>query len=104
MPELGAQAAQVLAELGYTNVHVHIGDGTLGWQEEAPYRAIIGAAAAPLVPPPLLEQLAEGGRLVLPVATDHEQLLKIYTRWGHDYDERVIAPVAFVPMRGRYGW
>ncbi len=84
--------------------HVHIGDGSLGWPEAAPYPGIIAAAAAPKVPPPLLEQLSDGGRLVLPVANEHEQLLKVFQRHGDEYDERVIAPVAFVPMRGRHGW
>ena len=104
VPELGAEADRLLAELGYSNVHVHTGDGTLGWPDAAPYQAIIGAAAAPQVPPPLLAQLSDGARLVLPVASEHEQLLKVYIRQGNDYDERVIAPVAFVPMRGKHGW
>ncbi len=104
VPELGQEAARLLAELGYDNVHVHIGDGTLGWPPAAPYPAIIGAAAAPLVPPPLLEQLADGGRLVLPVADKYDQLLKVIRRQDNDYDERVVAPVAFVPMRGKHGW
>ena len=104
VPELGEEAALLLAALGYDNVHVHIGDGTLGWPEAAPYPAIVGAAAAPQVPPPLLEQLTDSGRLVLPVAKEHEQLLKVIHRQGGEYDERVIAPVAFVPMRGRHGW
>lgn len=104
VPELGAEAARRLAELGYDNVNVHIADGTLGWPEAAPYPAVIAAAAAPHVPPPLLEQLSEGGRLVLPVANEHEQLLKVFIRRGNEYDERVIVPVAFVPMRGKHGW
>ncbi len=104
VPELGAEAARLLAELGYVNVHVHIGDGSLGWPDSAPYQGIIAAAAAPQVPPPLLHQLAEGGRLVLPVAGDREQLLKVYVRQENHYDERIIAPVAFVPMRGKHGW
>ncbi len=104
VPELGTEAARRLAELGCDNVHVHIVDGTLGWPEAAPYPAIIAAAAAPHVPPPLLEQLAEGGRLVVPVASEHEQLLKVFIRRGHEYDERVVVPVAFVPMRGKHGW
>ncbi len=104
VPQLGAEAARLLSELGYDNVHVHIGDGTLGWPDAAPYQGIIGAAAAPQVPPPLLVQLSEGGRLVLPVATDHQQLLKVFIRQANDYDERVVAPVAFVPMRGKHGW
>lgn len=104
VPQLGMQAAQLLTELGYGNVHVHIGDGSLGWPEAAPYPAIIAAAAAPRVPPPLLEQLSDGGRLVVPVAAKHEQLLKVYTRHVNEYAERVVTSVAFVPMRGKHGW
>lgn len=104
LPELGAAAASLIARLGYANVHVHIGDGSMGWPEAAPYPAIVVSAAAPSVPPPLLEQLSEAGRLVLPVANNHEQLLEVFTREGDDYAERVVVPVAFVPMRGRHGW
>lgn len=104
LPELAQRAQQLLGELGYANVHVHVGDGTQGWLAGAPYPAIIGTAAAPRVPPPLLEQLEEDGRLVLPVAEEYQQLLKVITRHGNDYDERVAAAVAFVPMRGKYGW
>ncbi len=104
VPQLGTGAARLLSELGYENVHVHIDDGTLGWPAASPYQGIIGAAAAPQVPPALLAQLSDGGRLVLPVASEHQQLLKVFIRQGNDYDERVVAPVAFVPMRGKYGW
>ncbi len=104
IPELAEHAAQLLRKLGYGNVHVHVGDGTLGWPPGSPYPAIIGTAAAPRVPPPLLDQLEEGGRLVLPVADQHQQLLKVITRNGNDYDEHVAIAVAFVPMRGRHGW
>ena len=104
IPELAERAEGLLRELGYDNVHVHVGDGTLGWPDRAPYPAIIGTAAAPRVPPPLLSQLAERGRLVLPVADDYQQLLKLITRHENDYDERVITSVAFVPMHGKYGW
>ncbi len=102
--ELAEHAGELLRELGYANVHVHVSDGTLGWPPAAPYPAIICTAAAPRIPPPLLEQLEDGGRLVLPVAYDFQQLLKIVTRHGSNYDERVATSVAFVPMRGRYGW
>ncbi len=104
LPELAERAGQLLRELGYANIHVHVGDGTLGWPAAAPYPAIIGTAAAPRVPPPLLEQLEEGGRLVLPVAEEYQQLLKVITRRGDDYQERVATAVAFVPMRGKHGW
>lgn len=104
LPELAERAGQLLRELGYANIHVHVGDGTLGWPAAAPYPAIIGTAAAPRVPPPLLEQLEDGGRLVLPVAEEYQQLLKVITRRGDDYQERVATAVAFVPMRGKHGW
>jgi protein-L-isoaspartate(D-aspartate) O-methyltransferase len=104
LPDLAEHAEQLLHQLGYSNVRVHVGDGTLGWPAGAPYPAIVGTAAAPRVPPPLLDQLQEGGRLVLPVAHEYQQLLKVITRHGDDYDERVVMSVAFVPMRGRYGW
>jgi protein-L-isoaspartate(D-aspartate) O-methyltransferase len=104
LPELGQQADVLLQELGYTNVHVHIGDGSLGWPDEAPYAGIVGAAAAPQVPAPLLEQLSDGGRLVLPVAEGHDQYLKTITRSGNAYAERIVTAVAFVPMRGKHGW
>ena len=104
VPELGEVAERLLQALGYSNVHVHVGDGSLGWPISAPYPAIIAAAAAPEVPKPLLEELSEGGRLVLPVEANHEQLLKVYTRQHGAYPERIITAVAFVPMKGRYGW
>jgi len=104
IPELADRADGLLRELGYTNVHVHVADGTLGWPPAAPYPAIIGTAAAPRIPPPLPGQLEDGGRLVMPVADDYQQLLKLITRRGDDYDERSITSVAFVPMHGRHGW
>ena len=104
IPELAEAAARLLSELGYDNVRVHVGDGTLGWPPAAPYRAIIGSAAAPRLPPPVLVQLEDGGRFVLPVAEQYRQLLKLVTRRGDDFDERVITRVSFVPMRGEHGW
>jgi protein-L-isoaspartate(D-aspartate) O-methyltransferase len=102
--ELGAHARVVLEELGLMNVHVHIGDGSAGLPEYAPYQAILVTAAAPGVPQPLLDQLAEQGRLVLPVGSLGEQVLERWVRRGDQFTHRVITAVAFVPLRGEYGW
>jgi len=101
---LAARARQVLARLGYENVSIVVGDGTLGYPEAAPYDRIIVAAAAPQVPPPLVEQLAEGGRLVAPVGSRGVQTCIV----GHKEDgelqiEESIGCV-FVPLIGRHGW
>lgn len=103
-PELARRSRALLQELGLENVQVHVGDGSLGWPDEAPYDAIIGTAAAPKVPQPLLDQLEDGGRLVLPVGGRGGQILKRWRRQGSDFREESIAPVAFVPLRGDHGW
>lgn len=103
-PPLAAKAARVLQEAGFMNVSVHIGDGSQGWPVDAPYAGILVAAAAPLVPQPLLVQLCEGGRLVIPVGNRGTQELQ---RWVKQNDRLIcekILPVAFVPLRGTYGW
>ena len=103
-PALAESARQRLAALGYSNIHVKIGDGTLGRPEDAPFDAILVAAAAPAVPAPLVEQLAEGGRLVIPVGgTDKQMLLRIRKSAGQILEEKLFA-CQFVPLRGRYGW
>jgi protein-L-isoaspartate(D-aspartate) O-methyltransferase len=104
LPELGRQAKVLLRELDCQNVQVHIGDGSLGWPDAAPFAGIVAAAAAPKVPQPLLEQLADGGRLVLPVANGYEQYLKVISRSGSEYADRIVTAVAFVPMKGKHGW
>ena len=101
---LATQAAVVLAELGLTNVHVHVGDGSLGWPEHAPYDGVIATAAAPRVPKPLLEQLADGGRLVIPVGGRGGQYLERWLRQGEKFKHEQGVPVAFVPLLGEYGW
>jgi protein-L-isoaspartate(D-aspartate) O-methyltransferase len=104
IPELSERAATLLHSLEYHNVHVHTGDGSLGWPPFAPYASIMVTAAAPRVPPPLLEQLADGGRLVAPIENrDDYQSLKVITRHDQEFVERVITSVAFVPLRGKYG-
>jgi len=104
IPELAAQAERVLQELGFTNVHVHSGDGSLGWLEAAPYDSILVAAAAPRLPQPLMDQLAEGGRIILPVGSRGFQQLEIWERRGKKFKHEASIPVAFVPLRGEHGW
>jgi len=102
--ELSEQARATLDALGVTNVHLKAGDGTLGWPEAAPFDRILAAAAAPDVPPPLLEQLAEGGVLVMPLgATGGQRLVKIVRRHGRD-ERTEFCPCTFVLMRGRWGY
>jgi protein-L-isoaspartate(D-aspartate) O-methyltransferase len=102
--ELAEQARSILHQLGYENVHVHVGDGSQGLPEYAPYQGIIVTAAAPRVPQPLLEQLDEGGRLVLPVGSLGGQILERWVRQGNDFMSERLTPVAFVPLRGEHGW
>jgi len=104
IPELAALAARTLTDLGYTNVHVHAGDGSLGWLETAPYDGILVAAAAPSAPQPLLDQLADGGRLVIPVGSRGFQQLEVWRRTGQEFERQVNLAVAFVPLRGEHGW
>jgi protein-L-isoaspartate(D-aspartate) O-methyltransferase len=104
IPELAHKAKAILNSLGYTRVHVHLGDGSLGWKEAAPYDGIIVTAASPQVPPPLLEQLAEGGRLVIPVGGRGSQVLEVVRRAGTKFVHERNIPVAFVPLRGEHGW
>lgn len=102
--ELAEKSAEVLKSLGLTNVSVHIGDGTLGLPEFAPYQAIMVTAAAPEVPRTLLDQLDEGGRLVVPVGGRMNQFLERWERRGAKFEQDVLVPVAFVPLRGQHGW
>lgn len=101
---LAESARARLAALGYGNVRVEIGDGTLGWPEAAPFDGILVAAAAPVIPEPLVAQLAEGGRLVIPVGqSDKQMLMRIRKSDGEITEEKLFA-CQFVPLRGRYGW
>jgi protein-L-isoaspartate(D-aspartate) O-methyltransferase len=99
VPALAARAERDLARLGYTNVHVREGDGYRGWPEEAPFDAIIVTAAPEEIPGPLLEQLAVGGRLILPRG-DRWQQLVLVTRDEEGLHETELLPVRFVPMTG----
>lgn len=104
IPLLADTARNNLSSLKFTNVDVHQGDGTLGWPDAAPYDGIIVTAAAPEVPKPLLEQLGNGGRLVIPVGGRWGQTLQKWERSGAHFDYEDILPVVFVPLRGAHGW
>jgi protein-L-isoaspartate(D-aspartate) O-methyltransferase len=100
-PALAERAAAALKHLGIENVDVAVADGSLGWSERAPYDIILVACAADEVPPALLEQLAEGGRLVIPVSAgrDQPQDLRLYTKASGEVSYRSLFPVVFVPLR-----
>ena len=102
--DLAVDASERLRRLGYENVHVHVGDGTLGWSEAAPYEAIVVTAAAPDLPPPLAAQLAEGGHLIVPVGTPDEQRLLYVEKHGSTLTQRALYHCRFVPLFGQYGW
>jgi protein-L-isoaspartate(D-aspartate) O-methyltransferase len=102
--ELASAAAERLERLGYGNVHVHCSDGTLGLAEFAPYDAILVAAAAPAAPEPLLQQLAEGGRMIVPVGDMENQELRLIERNGDGFRETVLEACRFVPLVGAHGW
>jgi protein-L-isoaspartate(D-aspartate) O-methyltransferase len=103
--ELSEHAKQVIGELGYRNVHYSVGDGTLGWPEEAPFNAVIVTAATPRIPPSLVRQLAPGGRMVAPVGGRSVQNLVRLTKdkKGVTKEESLIACV-FVPLIGAEGF
>jgi protein-L-isoaspartate(D-aspartate) O-methyltransferase len=103
-PILADAARERLARLSYGNIRIETGDGSQGWPPDAPYDAILVTAGAPSIPPPLLEQLAEGGRLVIPVGPAKQQeLLRIVRREGRITRESLFA-CRFVPLLGRFGW
>ena len=106
-PSLARTAAQTLARLGIANVEIHVGDGSQGLPDQAPFEAILVTAAAPAIPAPLIAQLADGGRLVLPVVESdnvrYQTLLRIQRR-GDDYPVTPLIPVVFVPLIGQHGF
>jgi protein-L-isoaspartate(D-aspartate) O-methyltransferase len=104
IPDLAKNAQRILHGLGYRNISVHVGDGSSGLSEFAPYDAILVAAAAPDVPQALLVQLGDGGRLVIPVGGKGFQELQVWERRGEEFTTENNIPVSFVPLRGQYGW
>jgi protein-L-isoaspartate(D-aspartate) O-methyltransferase len=104
IPALAQQARAALEAAGIRNVTVLVGDGTLGWRPFAPYDAILVAAASPEVPLPLIEQLAPGGRLVIPIGNRDSQVLTLVQRVGDEVQTRTVADVRFVPLLGEFGF
>jgi protein-L-isoaspartate(D-aspartate) O-methyltransferase len=104
IPALAERAQRVLHRLGCGNVEVHVSNGSLGWPSAAPYDAIVVTAAAPAVPAALVDQLGEGGRLVVPVGGRAGQYLALVIRRGGRTDTQTLGPVRFVPLLGEGGW
>ena len=104
IPALLQQARENIQRAGVNNVSLLLGDGSIGWREYAPYDAILVAAGAPSIPRPLLDQLAEGGRLLIPVGDREEQRLVVAERKDDRIVMREEAPVRFVPLVGHHGW
>jgi protein-L-isoaspartate(D-aspartate) O-methyltransferase len=101
---LSRKARELLDRLEYHNIALHVGDGTIGWSEHAPYDSIIVAASAPDVPRPLIEQLSVGGKLVIPVGDDVSQVLKLVQRERFGFHQEDIGECRFVKLWGKFGW
>ncbi len=104
LASLSTRAREVLDRLGFSGVHYRVGDGTLGWPEKAPFERIIVTAAAQQVPEPLLEQLADGGRIVIPIGTEKQQMLKAIETRGEQLVSTDLCPCVFVKLIGEAGW
>ena len=102
--ELSLKADKNLTAQGYQNYELKLDDGTIGWQEKAPFDAIIVTATAPDIPEPLINQLATGGRMVIPVGKDSPQELICITKTSENFIKEYICRVYFVPLIGKYGW
>ncbi len=103
-PALARRAKRILDALGYHNVIIRVGDGTKGWPEMAPFDAIIVTAAGPKIPEPLLQQLAEGGRLVMPIGDEWSQTLIKVVKKGDKLYKEDLGAVRFVKLVGEYGF
>lgn len=104
-PRLAERAANILSRLGYENLEIHVGDGSQGLPDMAPFDAIIVTAAAPALPGPLRSQLRpDGGRMILPIGDEKNQYLEFVTRQNNRWEIEQMVPVRFVPLVGRYGF
>jgi protein-L-isoaspartate(D-aspartate) O-methyltransferase len=104
LPRLADRARRLVESMGYTNVWIRVGNGALGWSDEAPFDRILVAAAGPSVPAPLIDQLGEGGRLVAPVGDAESQTLTLVERRGGEVTTRAVGECRFVPLVGKYAW
>lgn len=101
---LAGEAKAIIEKLGYKNIEIKVGDGTLGWEEHAPYDGIIVTAGAPGIPESLTRQLKDGGRLVIPIGGGFGQVLTIVEKRGRSVTTREVCGCAFVPLVGKEGW
>jgi protein-L-isoaspartate(D-aspartate) O-methyltransferase len=104
LPRLADRARATLEALGFDNVWVRVGNGALGWPDQAPFDRILVAAGGPSIPPPLVSQLAEGGRMVLPVGSPEDQVLTVVERVGGEIRQEAYGECKFVKLVGKYAW
>jgi len=104
LPRLAERARAILESLGSDNVWVRVGNGALGWPDEAPFDCIIVTAGGPSIPPPLVQQLADGGRMVLPVGSHENQTLTVVENVGGEIRQRTHGECKFVKLVGKYAW
>lgn len=104
LPALAARARSIIEGFGVTNVWIRVGNGTLGWPDEAPFDRILVAAGAPVVPPPLFQQLAEGGRMVLPIGDVSNQTLTLVENDRGTMKTTSFGDCTFVKLVGKYAW
>lgn len=102
--DLSERAQGILRKIGYNNIFFNVGDGTCGWPEHSPYQAIIVTAAAPNIPDSLVEQLSEGGRMVIPVGGIGGQTLMLLHKTHSGIEEKALGGCVFVPLIGKFGW
>ena len=102
-PTLAQQARSVLEGSGYSNIKVKVEDGTLGWKEEAPFDRIIVTAASPEIPQPLIDQLGEGGKLIMPIGETFSQVLTVAEKKNGELVSRGVCGCVFVPLVGKFG-
>lgn len=104
LPRLAERARALLADLGYQNVWIRVGSGTLGWPDEAPFDRILVTAGGPSVPPPLFQQLVEGGRMVVPLGDPANQTLTLVENIGGEMKRTPYGECKFVKLVGKYAW